>query len=210
MKQKKNKNLRKKSIGIKICISISIVLVVSFVIVALLSAMLNQIEDINSAMVNEQVKEIEEISVISSDFSTINGKILTHVLQTNTAQMDILEKDITERMTALDEKINEFDQKLSADDERRTDFDSFKADYEKYKKTSASMLNTSKTDKMQASVSASSNFGLFSEHMKVYIDNMIEKTDEELVLAKERCNAYASYIPYIMSDGELQSGVTVN
>ncbi len=197
MKQKKNKNLRKKSIGIKICISISIVLVVSFVIVALLSAMLNQIEDINSAMVNEQVKEIEEISVISSDFSTINGKILTHVLQTNTAQMDILEKDITERMTALDEKINEFDQKLSADDERRTDFDSFKADYEKYKKTSASMLNTSKTDKMQASVSASSNFGLFSEHMKVYIDNMIEKTDEELVLAKERCNAYASYIPYI-------------
>ncbi len=197
MKQKKNKNLRKKSIGIKICIPISIVLVVSFVIVALLSAMLNQIEDINSAMVNEQVKEIEEISVISSDFSTINGKILTHVLQTNTAQMDILEKDITERMTALDEKINEFDQKLSADDERRTDFDSFKADYEKYKKTSASMLNTSKTDKMQASVSASSNFGLFSEHMKVYIDNMIEKTDEELVLAKERCNAYASYIPYI-------------
>ena len=197
MKSRNRQKNKKKSIGVKICIPISIVLIVSLLIVILLSALLNKIDKINSEMVNEQVKEIEEISVISSDFTTINGKILTHVLQTNDAQMDILEEDITKRMSVLDEKINEFDSKLSATDARRHDFDAFKSDYEKYKKTSTSMLNTSKKDKLQASVSASSNFGVFSENMKVYIDSMIDKTDEELIIAKERCNAYASYIPYI-------------
>ncbi len=203
MKQTKKRKMKKGQIGIKIFIPLSIVLIISFVIVAILSLFLMRVQDMNSKIINEQVKEIEEISVISSDFSTINGKILTHVLQTNNAQMDILSEDISNRMKELDGKIAEFDAKLSANDSRREDFEVFKQEYEKYKKTSESMLNTSKTNKEQASVSASSNFGTFSENMKTYIDSMIQKTNEELEQAKKECSGYTVVIPILVTSATI-------
>ncbi len=182
-------------VDIKILIPIAAIILFSIILIFLFSSLLNNMNRINHKIVNEQIEEIEEISEISNDFSAINAQILTHILQTNSTQMDKLEKKISEEMKLLDEKVTKFDVKLATGDSRREEFNLFKDNYEKYKKTALSMLKTSKTNKQQASVSASSNFGIFSEKTSSYINTIISKTDDNLKAAKDESESYAKMFP---------------
>ena len=182
-------------VDIKILIPIAAIILFSVILIFLFSSLLNNMNRINHKIVNEQIEEIEEISEISNDFSAINAQILTHILQTNSTQMDKLEKKISEEMKLLDEKVTKFDVKLATDDSRREEFNLFKDNYEKYKKTALSMLKTSKTNKQQASVSASSNFGIFSEKTSSFINTIISKTDDNLKAAKDESESYAKMFP---------------
>ncbi len=194
-----NKLINGNKVSIKLLIPIGMIISISIILILLISNLLSTMNRINQRIVNEQIQEIEEISEISNDFSTINAHILTHILQTNNAQMDLLEETILDEIAVLDEKVVNFDAKLQENDNRREEFNLFKDNYEKYKKTAESMLNTSKTNKQQASVSASSNFGIFSENASAYIDTIISKTDENLVAAKEESESYAKMIPVYVS-----------
>ena len=190
-----NQVLTWRRVDIKILIPIAAIILFSVILIFLFSSLLNNMNRINHKIVNEQIEEIEEISEISNDFSAINAQILTHILQTNSAQMDSLEKKISDEMKLLDEKVTKFDVKLATDDSRREEFSLFKDNYEKYKKTALSMLKTSKTNKQQASVSASSNFGIFSEKTSSYINTIISKTDDNLKAAKDESESYAKMFP---------------
>ena len=201
------KNMKRKNVGVsnqvliwkrvdvKILIPIAAIILFSIILILLFSSLLNNINRINHKIVNEQIDEIEEISEISNDFSDINAHILTHILQANSTQMDQLEKKISEEIKLLDEKVAKFDTRLITDDSRREEFNLFKDNYEKYKKTALSMIKTSKTNKQQASVSASSNFGIFSEKTSSYINTIISKTDNNLKAAKDESESYAKMLP---------------
>lgn len=200
-KEKTLKNRNKKSsrrnnqkIAVKILMPVAFMALVCFILIITYSNLLKNMNRVNETIVNSQVKEIEEISDIANEFADINGKILTHILQTNDAQMEILEKDIAAQIEELNNRVTSFDEALSAEDIRREEFTLFKENLDKYEKTAESMLATSRTNKQQASVSASSNFGLFSEKTTEYINGIIEKTNGNLETVKLESQAYKSKI----------------
>lgn len=190
----KEKKMRSQKISLKILLPVAFMIMVCFALVIIYSGLLRSMNQVNETIVNKQVKEIEEISDIANEFSNINGKVLTHILQTNNAQMDNLEKEILAQMDTLNDQVDAFDLALPADDSRREEFTLFQENLVKYEKTAQSMMKTSRTNKEQASVSASSNFGIFSDKTAEYINGIIMKTNENLELVKQESQDYKTKI----------------
>ena len=184
-----------KKIGFKIYSLVFMIVTIALVIIISISAMLYSLKGINDDIINKEVAEIEEISKISRDFSSINSLILTHALQTNDSKMTDLETEIQNRMNELDEKVTSFDSKLAKDDKRREAFEKFVNDYDRYKNTTAQMLKTSRLNKQQVAVSATSNFEIFAENVDGYIDEMLSLTNDRMQIAKEKSDSYAKAIP---------------
>ncbi|HKM04452.1 MAG TPA: methyl-accepting chemotaxis protein [Lachnospiraceae bacterium] len=184
-----------KKIGFKIYSLVFMIVMIALVIIIGISSMLNSLKGINDSIVKNEVVEIEQISEISRDFSSINSLILTHALETNDSKMADLEMTIQGRMEILNEKVTSFDTKLSENDKRREPFDKFISDYNRYKITTAQMLITSRENKQQVAVSATSNFKIFAENVDDYIDKMLQFTNEKLQFTKEKSDSYAKAIP---------------
>ena len=187
-----------KSVGLKIYSLVAIIVVVALALILLMSSVLVRLKNINEEIINNEVKEIEEISEISRDFSYVNGLILTHILESNTSKMSDLEGTINERLDLLDEKVADFDKKIAKDDPRREAYDKFLDDYQRYGKTCEIMLKTSTLNKQQASVSATSNFSIFAENVETYIDEILTISNNNLKEAKTESSDYAAMIPIVV------------
>lgn len=187
-----------KSVGLKIYSLVAIIVVVALALILLMSSVLVRLKNINEEIINNEVKEIEEISEISRDFSYVNGLILTHILESNNSKMSDLEGTINERLDLLDEKVADFDKKIAKDDPRREAYDKFLDDYQRYGKTCESMLKTSTLNKQQASVSATSNFSIFAENVETYIDEILTISNDNLKEAKTESSDYAAMIPIVV------------
>ncbi len=201
-KQKANKNVPKNeklksSIGTKIYIQILLISLVAMAVIWFMVSSLQKISDANEKIINKQVVEVEAISEISRDFSYINGQVLIHVLTDREGDMESIGEGINERIAELDVKTKAFDSLLSKGDARREDFDKFTADYARYKKTVESLLNTSKVNKQQAEVSATSNLSMFDANIEGYIDSIIEYTNGEMEREQASIADIFETVPYI-------------
>ena len=201
-KQKANKNVPKNeklksSIGTKIYIQILLISLVAMAVIWFMVSSLQKISDANEKIINKQVVEVEAISEISRDFSYINGQVLIHVLTDREGDMESIGEGINERIAELDVKTKAFDSLLGKDDARREDFDKFAADYARYKKTVESLLNTSKVNKQQAEVSATSNLSMFDANIEGYIDSIIEYTNGEMEREQASIADIFETVPYI-------------
>ncbi|NLK46350.1 MAG: methyl-accepting chemotaxis protein, partial [Treponema sp.] len=201
-KQEVNGNLLgkaklKSSIGIKIYIQIILISLVAMAVIWSMVLSLQKISNANERIINKQVAEAEAISEISRDYSYINGQVLMHVLTNREGDMEKIGEDINERLAELDMKTKAFDSLLLKDDTRREDFDRFAADYARYKKTVASLLNTSKVNKQQAEVSATSNLYMFNANIEGYIDSIIEYTNREMENEQASIADIIKTVPYI-------------
>lgn len=201
-KQKANKNVPKNeklksSIGTKIYIQILLISLVAMAVIWFMVSSLQKISDANEKIINKQVVEVEAISEISRDFSYINGQVLIHVLTDREGDMESIGEGINERIAELDVKTKAFDSLLSKGDARREDFDKFAADYARYKKTVESLLNTSKVNKQQAEVSATSNLSMFDANIEGYIDSIIEYTNGEMEREQASIADIFETVPYI-------------
>ncbi|WP_342757467.1 methyl-accepting chemotaxis protein [Kineothrix sedimenti] len=201
-KQKANKNVPKNeklksSIGTKIYIQILLISLVAMAVIWFMVSSLQKISDANEKIIDKQVVEVEAISEISRDFSYINGQVLIHVLTDREGDMESIGEGINERIAELDVKTKAFDSLLCKDDARREDFDKFAADYARYKKTVESLLNTSKVNKQQAEVSATSNLSMFDANIEGYIDSIIEYTNGEMGREQASIADIFETVPYI-------------
>ena len=202
------KKMGGQKIGLKLYGLIAILVFVASGASLLLASNMISIKQICDHIVNEEVVQMEEILDISRDFSFINNCVLTHCMQTNTLQMEKLETEIDTLITGLDQKVLTFSEKLDSTDPRKEYFDKFQKDYEKYKKTTKSMLETSKKNKQQVAVTATSNYRMFAINVESYIDQMMKVSNENLMQAKAKSDFYAKLTPFLIIISFVIIGVT--
>lgn len=202
------KKMGGQKIGLKLYGLIAILVFVASGASLLLASNMISIKQICDHIVNEEVVQMEEILEISRDFSFINNCVLTHCMQTNTLQMEKLETEIDTLITGLDQKVLKFSENLDSTDPRKEYFDKFQKDYEKYKKTTKSMLETSKKNKQQVAVSATSNYRMFAINVESYIDQMMKVSNENLMQAKAKSDFYAKLTPFLIIISFVIIGVT--
>ena len=106
-KQKKPAKMRG-SIELKIMLLVVLLVLSSVGSIALLVSNMNSVVDISNDIINNQVVEEEKISNLSRQYSYINGKVLTHVMQTKSGTMDELKAEIDTAMAEMDGMLTEF------------------------------------------------------------------------------------------------------
>ena len=199
---KKNSNkpifLKKQSISKKLFSLILVLAITAIVCTGFLTFTLITIVDISDDIVGNQVVMSEKISDISSGYSHINSQVLTHVLTPNSGTMDEIKQNIIDEFTLLDTNVSEFESYLVEDDSRKIDLDSFKKEFAKYKKTVDSLLESSKTNKMQAEVSASTNLSMFNQQIEGYLSAMSVKTEEDMKNGQNKMLDMAATIPIVV------------
>ena len=168
-KQKKAGKMRG-SIELKIMLLVVLLVLSSVGSIAFLVSNMNSVVDISNDIINNQVVQEEKIANLSRQYSYINGKVLTHVMQTKAGTMDEIKAEIETAMVSMDEMLAEFAGYLADDDARKAPYDSAMAEYAKYKKTVESLLVTSKENKAQAQTSASTNLPIFNEKIEGYMN----------------------------------------
>lgn len=199
-KQRGQKGHRKISIiGAKLYALVALLIVISLGGIGYMTVSLKNISETTERIVSKEVVEIEMISEISRDFSYINSKVLTHLIATKEYKMDEYETVINERIALLDPKVESFDAALSEDDERKVIFANFIQDYERYKESVTKLLQTSRVNKNQASVTATTNFVIFNDNVEEYIDDMLEITNQNLEKAKVENEQIISNIPVLVA-----------
>ena len=195
--QKKTAKMRG-SIELKIMLLVVLLVLSSVGSIALLVSNMNSVVDISNDIINNQVVEEEKISNLSRQYSYINGKVLTHVMQTKSGTMDEIKVEIEDAMASMDEMLAEFAGYLSEDDARKAPYDSAIAEYAKYKRTVESLLVTSKENKAQAQTSAITNLPFFNEKIEGYMNEMLEITSQKMVESQEKMEANVATIPTII------------
>lgn len=200
---KPKKKITWSGIGTKIYLLVFLLLAVSLAVMGGLAKNLQSASDATEKLLNEQVAQVEKISRISREFSYINGQVMNHVLTTRSQTMETIAGLVNERMAGLDEMVAEYDTLLPEEDERRQYFDSFQEDYERYKKTVESLLQTSLTNKEQATVSATSNLSMFDTKIEGYIDEIIALTNEDMELEQQRMDQISAQIPTLITGSAL-------
>ena len=93
VKQKKTSKMRG-SIELKIMLLVVLLVLSSVGSIALLVSNMNTVVDISNDIINNQVVEEEKIANLSRQYSYINGKVLTHVMQTKSGTMDEIKAEI--------------------------------------------------------------------------------------------------------------------
>ncbi|MBO5292218.1 MAG: methyl-accepting chemotaxis protein [Lachnospiraceae bacterium] len=200
---KPKKKITWSGIGTKIYLLVFLLLAVSLAVMGGLAKNLQSASNATEKLLNEQVAQVEKISRISREFSYINGQVMNHVLTTRSQTMETIAELVNERMAGLDEMVAEYDTLLPGEDERRQYFDSFQEDYERYKKTVESLLQTSLTNKEQATVSATSNLSMFDTNIEGYIDEIIALTNEDMELEQQRMDQISAQIPTLITGSAL-------
>lgn len=190
-------------IGKRIYLQVLILLVVSLAVMGGLARNLQSASSANEKLLNEQVEQVEKISKISREYSYINGQVMNHVLTTREQTMDAIAEMVNTRLAGLDTMVAEYDTLLEEGDVRREYFESFQADYERYKKTVASLLETSKTNKQQATVSATSNLSMFDANIEGYIDQIIALTNEDMEREQASMDRISEQIPMLITGSAL-------
>ncbi len=200
MKNKKNNLLftKKQSISKKLFSLILLLAITAIVCTGFLTFALITIVDISDDITSNQVIMSEKISDISSGYSRINSQVLTHVLTTNSGTMDEIKQNITDEFTILNTNVTEFESYLGENDSRKEDLDNFKKEFTKYKKTVDSLLESSKTNKMQAEVSASTNLSMFNEKIQGYLSSMSASTKEDMKNGQNKMQNMASAVPIVV------------
>ncbi len=196
-KQKKAGKMRG-SIELKIMLLVVLLVLSSVGSIALLVSNMNSVVDISNDIINNQVVEEEKISNLSRQYSYINGKVLTHVMQTKSGTMDEIKAEIDTAMVSMDEMLTEFAGYLAEDDARKAPYDSAMAEYAKYKKTVESLLVTSKENKAQAQTSAVTNLPMFNEKIEGYMNEMLTITSQKMVDSQAKMEANVATIPAII------------
>lgn len=202
------KKMGGQKIGLKLYGLIAILVFVASGASLLLASNMISIKQICDHIVNEEVVQMEEILDISRRFSYINNCVLTHCMEKNALRMDELESEIDKLLAELDQKVSMYAEKLDSKDPRKEYFDKFQKDYEKYKKTTKSMLETSKKNKQQVAVSATSNYRMFAINVESYIDQMMKVSNENLMQAKAKSDFYAKLTPFLIIISFVIIGVT--
>jgi len=197
VKQKKTSKMRG-SIELKIMLLVVLLVLSSVGSIALLVSNMNSVVDISNDIINNQVVEEEKIANLSRQYSYINGKVLTHVMQTKSGTMDEIKAEIETAMASMDEMLAEFAGYLAEDDARKVPYDSAIAEYAKYKKTVESLLVTSKENKAQAQTSASTNLPIFNEKIEGYMNEMLDITSQKMVDSQVKMEANVAAIPTII------------
>ncbi len=188
----------KTRISLKLYSLIVILAVTAIICTGILTYTLLSVVNTSDNIVSNQVKMSEMISEISREYSNINSQVLTHVLTANVDTMDTIKQSITEDFEELNSNVVSFENRLQVNDSRREDLDGFKAEFAKYKKTVDSILESSKTNKMQAEVSASTNLSMFNSVIKEYLDSMLDITNEDMADSQDRMNNSVKVIPVIV------------
>jgi len=186
------------SIELKIMLLVILLVLSSVGSIAFLVSNMNSVVDISNDIINNQVVEEEKISNLSRQYSYINGKVLTHVMQTKSGTMDEIKAEIDTAMVSMDEMLAEFAGYLADDDARKVPYDSAMAEYAKYKKTVESLLVTSKTNKAQAQTSASTNLPMFSEKIEGYMNEMLDITSQKMADSQAKMETNVANIPTII------------
>ncbi len=186
------------SIELKIMLLVVLLVLSSVGSIALLVSNMNSVVDISNDIINTQVVEEEKISELSRQYSYINGKVLTHVMQTKSGTMDELKAEIDSAMASMDEMLTEFAGYLAEDDARKASYDSAMAEYAKYKKTVESLLVTSKENKAQAQTSASTNLPIFNEKIEGYMNEMLDITSQQMTDSQAKMESNVANIPTII------------
>lgn len=186
------------SIELKIMLLVVLLVLSSVGSIALLVSNMNSVVDISNDIINTQVVEEEKISELSRQYSYINGKVLTHVMQTKSGTMDELKAEIDSAMASMDEMLTEFAGYLAEDDARKASYDSAMAEYAKYKKTVESLLVTSKENKAQAQTSASTNLPIFNEKIEGYMNEMLDITSQQMADSQAKMESNVANIPTII------------
>lgn len=195
MAKQKRVSMLLHGIGTRIYALVLLLLAVTLAVISGLAVKLESVSSTNEKLLNEQVNQVEKISKISREFSYINGQVMNHVLTTRSQTMEAIGEVVKERIAGLDSMVTEYDALLSQEDERRQYFDSFQKDYERYKKTVTSLLETSMTNKQQATVSATSNLSMFDANIEEYIDQIIALTNVDMEREKKEMEQIAGEIP---------------
>ena len=200
-RKKDNTGKRKRGvgIGIKIMGLLLLLAITAISCVGVLVWTLQSVIGTSDQIVSEQVAEQEKISTLSRQFTYINSQVLTHVMTTNSVTMDTLSEKILQDITDMEQQIEEFGHLLSEGDERKEALDSASAELAKYRKTVESLLVTSAENKTQAYVSATSNLPMFNEHIKNYMNRMLEITAQEMEQAQGQMEQSAARVPGIIS-----------
>ncbi len=196
-KQKKPAKMRG-SIELKIMLLVVLLVLSSVGSIALLVSNMNSVVDISNDIINNQVVEEEKIANLSRQYSYINGKVLTHVMQTKSGTMDELKVEIDAAMAEMDGMLSEFAGYLAEDDARKAPYDSAMAEYAKYKKTVESLLVTSKENKAQAQTSASTNLPIFNEKIEGYMNEMLDITSQKMMDSQAKMESNVATIPTII------------
>lgn len=208
MTKKKNRNEglteRKKEKKVLVSIELKIMLLVALLVlssagsIAMLAGNMNAIVDISNDIINNQIAEEEKIAELSRQYSYINGKVLTHVMSTKAGTMDELTVEIKDAIASMDNMLTGFADYLSEGDARKEAYDSALKEYEKYKKTVESLLVTSKENKTQAYVSASSNLPMFNEKIEGYMNEMLNLTSQKMTASQAEMERNVAQIPVII------------
>ena len=186
------------SIELKIMLLIVLLVLSSVGSIAFLVSNMNAVVDISNDIINNQVVQEEKIANLSRQYSYINGKVLTHVMQTKAGTMDEIKAEIETAMVSMDEMLAEFAGYLADDDARKAPYDSAMAEYAKYKKTVESLLVTSKENKAQAQTSASTNLPIFNEKIEGYMNEMLEITSQQMADSQANMESNVANIPTII------------
>jgi len=196
-KQKKAGKMRG-SIELKIMLLVVLLVLSSVGSIAFLVSNMNSVVDISNDIINNQVVQEEKIANLSRQYSYINGKVLTHVMQTKAGTMDEIKAEIETAMASMDEMLAEFAGYLTDDDARKAPYDSAMAEYAKYKKTVESLLVTSKENKAQAQTSASTNLPIFNEKIEGYMNEMLDITSQQMADSQANMESNVANIPTII------------
>lgn len=198
MAKQTKENMLLHGIGTKIYTLVFLLLAVTLAVMGGLAVNLKSVSDTNEKLLNEQVNQVEKISKISREYSYINGQVMNHVLTRRAQTMEAIATIVNERLAGLDVMVEEYDGLLAEGDERREHFENFKADYERYKKTVVSLLQTSMTNKQQATVSATSNLSMFDANIENYISQIISLTNAEMEREQVEMEKIAEQIPALI------------
>ena len=208
-KKEKREDGSARGIGVRLYLQVFVLLAVILAVIGGLTFNLQSVRKTSDKLLNEQVDEIEKISRISREYSYINGQVMNHVLATSPITMEKIGTNVKERLEGLDALVAECDGFLAEGDARRPYFESFQADYERYKKTVLSLLETSLTNKQQASVSATSNLSMFDANIEGCIDEILNLTNESMNQEKERMENITTQIPLLIAGSVVVLAIAV-
>ena len=186
-------------IELKIMLLVLVLVISAIGSIMLLVNNMNSIVAISNDIISNQVTQEEKVAELSRQYSYINGQVLTHVMTTNSGTMDDLKAGIEKEISAMDKMMTEFSASLSEGDDRKPAFDSASAEYEQYKKTVSSLNETSKENKTQAYVSATSNLPMFNEKIEGYMNEILELTSQDMAASQAKMETKVAQIPAIIA-----------
>ncbi|MBR1692895.1 MAG: MCP four helix bundle domain-containing protein [Lachnospiraceae bacterium] len=187
------------AIGLRLYLLVAILIVIALAGILYMASSLKRMGRINETIVDKEVMEIEMISEISRDFSYIHAKVLTHIVAQEEYRMNDYEKTINERIEQLNPKVENFEASLEDGDERKEVFENFIADYERYKQALEKLLKTSHVNKNMAARTATTNFIIFDDNVELYIEKMLEISNENLEKSKQDNARTIARIPVMIA-----------